>query len=572
MVVSVSLTEKTPVPSRKNATLAPGDSLGRFQLVATIAAGGMGKVWAARQRGDRGFQKIVAVKTALETFADHPDFETFFLDEARVASRIDHPNVCSVLDLGEDRGILYLVMEWVGGGSLGQLLLTLPERRLDPRIAARIFAQACAGLHAAHELKDENGNSLGVVHRDISPQNLLLTPEGHVKVADFGVVRAKDQVHQTTNTGEIKGKISYMAPEQLSSARYDRRADIFALGTTLYEATVGVKAYDSAGVTAIYRILKGDHRAPSEVRPDFPPELERIILCAMALDPNDRYATAEDMRAELEAYLAASGPPCTEVDVMKVLDRALGSTVRSRMSGIRTAITRLDANSSEQTGNSGSAGLPAAGDDSVSVQITSDGGSAESPIHRGGTRRKMLWIYAGGFTLAMIAGGATALRGRTLPLRDSSTLAGAASVSASSAPPPNAQPPDEAAANAASAIRVHLRVTPASARISIDDGAPLATPYEATVTRDDRTHTLRAFAPGYDDYSKSVTFDESIELTINLLPTKPVRPAHTENKPVTKTPGVAASSPIHAVTPPPTVATPPGRPRKPIEYGDPLRE
>lgn len=209
-------------------SLRPGTRLGRYELLVPIARGGMARVWAARQHGQRGFQKLVAIKTILPHLAEEPEFERMFLDEARIASGVHHPNVCEIYELGEDKRTLYLAMEWVNGDSLSRVLRASGKTEaFDARVVARIVADACAGVHAAHELADDDGQPLGVVHRDMSPHNVLLTADGVTKVCDFGVAKALGQLHEQTSAGQLKGKISYMSPEQVTGAPIDRRSDVF---------------------------------------------------------------------------------------------------------------------------------------------------------------------------------------------------------------------------------------------------------------------------------------------------------------------------------------------------------
>jgi serine/threonine protein kinase len=226
----------------------------------------MGRVWAARQVGSP-LQRLVAVKTAISGQSQTPEFQRLFMDEARIASLIHHPHVCGVYELGEEHGTLYLVMEWCDGVSLRQVMDKL-EGRMDLAVACRIVANVAAGLHAAHELEDSDGTKLRVVHRDVSPQNVLISKNGHVKVADFGVAKAQGQLHRPTETGEMKGKLAYMAPEQVTAKDIDHRADIFALGCVLYEVTVGRRPFQGEGaLSTLYQLLEQAVVAPTQKLP-----------------------------------------------------------------------------------------------------------------------------------------------------------------------------------------------------------------------------------------------------------------------------------------------------------------
>src|SRR5262245_36391967 len=221
--------------------LAPGMVLGRYELLVPVAQGGMATVWAARLKGSRGFQKTVAIKTMLPNLSDDPQFEQMFLNEASLASRVHHPNVAEILDLGEQDDVLYLVMEWVEGESVSVLMRTLKRSGayLPLRFALRIARQACAGLHAAHEMRDDADQLLDLVHRDVSPQNVLVSYDGIVKLVDFGVAKALGRAGGETIAGQLKGKAAYMSPEQAKGARVDRRTDVFAMGIVLYKMTTG---------------------------------------------------------------------------------------------------------------------------------------------------------------------------------------------------------------------------------------------------------------------------------------------------------------------------------------------
>ncbi len=321
------------------SALAPGVRLGRYELLVAIARGGMARVWAARQHGQRGFTKLVAIKTILPHLAREQEFERMFLDEARIASNVHHPNVCETYELGEDNGSLYLAMEWINGDSLSRLLRPTGDEThvLDYRVTARILADACAGLHAAHELCGDDGLPLHVVHRDFSPHNILVSAEGNVKVADFGVAKALGQLHEHTSAGQIKGKLAYMAPEQVAGTA-DRRSDIFSAGCVLYEATCGVAPFRADNdMQIMHNLVMGNYARPSQRVQGYPPALERIVMQALASDPTQRFQTAEQIRIALEEWLARSGPVVTQANVAHALRARIGDRIDRRRDRIRTA-------------------------------------------------------------------------------------------------------------------------------------------------------------------------------------------------------------------------------------------
>jgi serine/threonine-protein kinase len=337
--------------------LRPGARLGRYELLVPIATGGMARVWAARQLGQRGFTKLVAVKTILPHLAKEPEFERMFLDEARIAAGVHHPNVCEVYELGEEGAVLYLAMEWVTGEALVHVLRGGQPKMLgggrpesvpiDYRLAARIVSDAAAGLHAAHNLTDEDGNPLGVVHRDVSPHNVLLSADGNVKVCDFGVAKALGQVHSNTNAGQLRGKLSYMPLEQVKGDHVDRRSDIFALGIVLYEATTGRVPFPGENEAVVMRLLaKGEFPKPRELRGDYPAELEAIVLRALEREPMNRFPTAERMRVALEEWLARSGPVLTSSQIGALVQQRIGAALVKRREKIKQASATADISAS----------------------------------------------------------------------------------------------------------------------------------------------------------------------------------------------------------------------------------
>ncbi|WP_437975022.1 serine/threonine-protein kinase [Sorangium sp. So ce295] len=349
------------------AELGPGSVLGRYELLLPIAAGGMAMVWAARLKGTRGFQKIVAVKTMLPTLSEDDQFERMFLSEASLASQIRHPNAVEILDLGEQDGVLFLAMEWIDGIPLNQVMKVAKRQNGMPiPIAVRIVAQACAGLHAAHELKDKSGKLVGLVHRDISPQNILVTYNGLAKVVDFGVAKATALNDSTTQAGQLKGKVSYMAPEQVRGDAIDRRVDVFAMGIVLYTLTTGKHPFrrESEGAT-LFAISSTDPvEAPHEFQADYPASLEAVLMRALEKERDQRYATANELMRALDKAL----PPnqrATDEDVANFVRELFEDQQEQTRAALTEALERADRN---QLRNSlGSSDVTGAGPSSVST-------------------------------------------------------------------------------------------------------------------------------------------------------------------------------------------------------------
>ncbi|MGB5366631.1 MAG: serine/threonine-protein kinase [Polyangiales bacterium] len=289
---------------------ATPERIGRYELRFELASGGMGSVYLARLDGTAGFEKLVALKRIHPHLAKETDCVEMFLDEAKIASRITHPNVCSVFDFGQADGEYYIAMEYLVGEPLARVytrVAQIQEQRRSPLLPlrmARIIADACEGLHAAHELKDANGDLLHVVHRDVSPRNLFITYDGAAQLVDFGVASARERLHKTS-TGDVKGTIAYMAPEQLKAGTIDRRIDTWALGAALWEA-LAVKRLFKRDTTAntMFALLYEQIHPPSKFRPQVPEELDDIALKALARDPNERWQTAREMGQALRKFLS----------------------------------------------------------------------------------------------------------------------------------------------------------------------------------------------------------------------------------------------------------------------------
>ena len=312
----------------------------RYDLVAEIASGGMATVFLARLSGVGGFQRFVAIKRLHPHLARENEFVQMFLDEARLAAGIHHPNVVPILEVGaSDRGY-YLVMEYIEGDTLARLLAraasggtTLP---LD--IALRIGVDMLAGLHAAHELRDDRGELAQLVHRDVSPQNVLVGVDGISRITDFGVARAATRL-SATRAGQLKGKIAYMAPEQAAGETVDRRADVFASGIVLWEVLCSRRLFKAENDAAtLTRVLSEPVPSPREYVPTLPPALADVCLRALERDPARRYATCAQFADAIERATSESGlsaviaPPR---DVATYVSDVIGNEIREQREAVR---------------------------------------------------------------------------------------------------------------------------------------------------------------------------------------------------------------------------------------------
>jgi serine/threonine-protein kinase len=270
----------------------------------------MATVYLGRQHGPFGFTRTVAIKSMHPQFAKDDAFRAMFLDEATITARIKHPNVIQTLDIVFAANKLLLVMEFVDGASMSTILRSVREKKqtLAPAVSVAMVHDVLSGLHAAHEITDDDGKPLGVVHRDVSPHNVHVGLDGLARVLDFGIAKAADRRHHT-RTGEVKGKLAYMAPEQLFGENVDRRADIYAVGVTLWEAIAGRRLFDAANEGAlVIQVTEARIDPPSFFADEQIPEaLDRVVMKALAKNPDERYATAEEMaRALSEAVPPAS--------------------------------------------------------------------------------------------------------------------------------------------------------------------------------------------------------------------------------------------------------------------------
>ena len=282
---------------------------GKFQLLKKIATGGMAEIHIAKQRGMEGFEKIVVIKMILPHLANNADFVNMFLDEARIAARLTHPNIVQIYDLGRAAGTYFIAMEYVQGENL-RTIAKAARKRGGPvplEHTVKVASQACEGLHYAHMKTDTSGNPLHIVHRDVSPQNILVSFEGMIKLVDFGIAKAVTQ-YAETKAGILKGKYSYMSPEQCKGRQIDNRSDVFSMGIVLWELATGVRLYKKSSELMILKeITEGKVTPPREINQQIPAELEAIILKALEKHPDNRFQDGQQMHLALEEFMKNRG-------------------------------------------------------------------------------------------------------------------------------------------------------------------------------------------------------------------------------------------------------------------------
>jgi serine/threonine-protein kinase len=424
--------ELAPADAGPGLTLLPDRErqLGRYTLLCRLATGGMASLYLARFVGPDGFEKLVAVKRIHEHLTQNPEFVSMFIDEARLAARISHPNVAQILDLGSIEGTYFIAMEYVAGETLTSLLKLV---RPDISIGARIVSDAAAGLHAAHELRGTDGDLLHLVHRDVSPSNILISYDGAVKVVDFGVARVRGKIH-TTKAGVVKGKFAYMAPEQVQGREIDRRADVFSLGIMLYEVTTRRRLFRAENdAETVAKVLECEIPLPSWFLPAYPPDLEEIVLRSLQKDPADRYPTAQDLVHDLEAFIVNAGVPVLPSAVASLMRTVFAERIEQKRTMLRAA-EELGEIVSFEPASSGSLRLDAPG---------------SRMLRQLGFRRS--WHAALVIALLLLAAGAAWLGGLFRPAPSGDTAS-------RPAPVPQTQPP-------VPMIRVSIRALPPEARI-----------------------------------------------------------------------------------------------------------
>lgn len=374
-------------------------TFGRYELVRQIGRGGMAEVFLAVERGIEGLERQVAIKRILPHMVEAEDFVSMFMDEARIAARLTHPNITHIYNFGEVGGVYFLAMEYIEGLACSRLLRLARPEGMPVAIGLRVAADVCAALHYAHELRDRDGALAGLVHRDVNPQNVMISKAGVAKLLDFGVARASTQSH-ATKVGQVKGKISYIAPEVFQGKPLDRRADVFSAGALLFELISGVKLFKREVEAATVAAILGDAPPPLAGLKGVPPGVDPIIRKAVEKDAGARYATAYEMQIDLEQLIAMSGQVATPFIVGRfvasMMERAAADDRAAEAAAERAGLERLptehDLSPSSGSSESGASGpgledllrqiiTSQPGDrDEAATEISRPGAATASPV------------------------------------------------------------------------------------------------------------------------------------------------------------------------------------------------
>lgn len=465
--------------------------IGRYALYDEVAAGGMATVHLGRLLGPVGFARTVAIKRLHAQYSKDPEFVSMFLDEARLAARIRHPNVVQTIDVVALESELFLVMDYVQGDSLARLIHAARRQRLFIPVpyAAAIAAGVLHGLHAAHEARGERGEPLGIVHRDVSPHNVLVGVDGVPRIIDFGVAKAVGRL-QTTREGQIKGKLSYMAPEQLRGTGVDRRTDVYAVGVILWEALVGRRLYEGETDPEVYgKVLAGNPQTPRELVPDVPHALDAIVCRALASSKDDRFPTAREMARALETSVPLVAP----AEIGEWVEKVAADSLARRADKLR----RIEAESSDgvtvapEPPPSGDApqttAVPFALDGDTIIEATQptqmSSASASKPnvgIPSGTKRLGLLALAAVGVVAVIVLALRIAIQWER-PVRDDPSPVPVPAASSESTPTRSAQTAEVLPPIAAASSFVPLAPAPPKAASNeVDATAPRAAPVRQT--------------------------------------------------------------------------------------------
>lgn len=528
-------------------------TLGKYRLIAELGSGGMARVFLAVMRGRSGFNKLAVLKVPRLRVMNDPDQLSMFIDEARIAARLSHPNVVQTFEVIRESGIDIIVMEYLDGYTLNDLITRArKDKRTLPRsLVLRIISEALTGLHYAHSAKDFDGTPLNLVHRDISPHNIFLTFDGQVKLLDFGIAKAATQTHET-KFGAFKGKVRYMPREQLTGSDIDRRTDIFAVGTMLWEAAVGDRLWrKKSDVEVMSAIIAGEIPSPRETNPDVPPELEGIIMKALATEKSDRYSSCLDLQKEIDQYLATHGGAPSLREVVSYLEEVFSEPRAKRQAVIdeqlKLASLRSDGDAAPLASiPPPSESLPSQSGSGSAARAYTVAAGTPPPASEASTSKTLTPSPSSRPRIAVIALSFAVLasvlvflvRARAHPPTD---------VVATTANPPSAA---LTSPSPVAEVKLTFSASPPEATLYLDDEPLSSNPHSTKLPKDGRSHALRAEARGYATKSMTFPIDSDKEIVVSLEKVA----APTTTTPVAYAPRAQPVARPHPASPPPVAS------------------
>jgi serine/threonine-protein kinase len=513
------------------------DAAGKYHVLMELGRGGTAVVNAGIARGIGGFTKIVVLKNIKEEFLSDRETVRMFVNEARLSARMNHPNVVQVYEVFRQNRLPVIVMEYLDGQPLARIQ---PRAFNDPSyttaMAISILCRVLAGLQYAHTLADYDGTPLELVHRDVSPQNVMITYDGQVKLVDFGIAKLSSS-SQNTKTGIVKGKIAYMAPEQLEGGLLDRRSDLFAVGVMLWESIARQRMWGARSDAEIVRCLVLDD-VPQirQAVPDVDPELARICDKSLAVDADERYLSAEQFQTDLETYLGSRGMVVRQQEIAEVVTRVCSDLRDNSAEQLKAELAKF------------AAGAPGWEDALTAFE------ELHTPLPESDDRRNKWWLFALAALLAfgMVAAVYSLMGERHQPVAENGAAAAPLPAPPPPAPPVRETPPPEPPPPVQVTLRVH--VTPSDALVSLDGNRLAGSPLSLSLPKDEAEHELRAEAEGYETQTRKLRLTEDLELKLELkeLPDPEPKPA----------PVVRRRPPPR---PPPRPSPPPIRESHPVE-------
>jgi serine/threonine protein kinase len=482
-----------------------GEVTARYRVLFKLSEGGTANVFLGVAQGRGGFNKLVVLKAPKEYILQEAEARRMFMNEARLAARLNHANIVQTNEVAEQAGRLVIVMEYLEGQPLSSILAR-GRAKIPLAMHLAILSEALSALHYAHEYADFDGTRLNIVHRDMTPHNLFVTFDGHVKLLDFGIAKL-DGADSGTQPGVVKGKIRYMSAQQVMGEKLDRRADVFAVGVMLWEAATRDRMWrDASELTLMHHIVNDEIPLPSSVKPDVSPELQRICMKALAHEPHHRYATAAELQTDIDALRATLGQNTTSREIGSFVSDLFEDVRASTRRSIEAQLSRgasLSWDEYLQTENEiGTVAMLQPGETGTSKPVE----SSPAPNQRG--RLGLLAV-----ALAALAALIFAPRGALRDARPEATA-----LSAATAPPPTVA---SAATPAMVTVTVSLSASPIEAKLYLDETALETNPFSAKMPRDGVTHHVRAEAPGYVTTTTGIVLDKDAAVVLSLEKAQP---------------------------------------------------